>query len=244
MKRFYKCLGVATIVASSWLARTAEAYFAIPILSREENTFEHIWLVIESEIKRWKQEGLKYRELARTDLLGRVGGGSLGESEIIHQVEDAAKDGSGAIQKVAFSLPHVKHLQKYTDSLPDIEENYVIAPNKGLKYTSSALENIRENQRIAINDMATKGIALAAVDTVWTSINAGDSDPDTRAGDIAQAKDVNAMIELMVGLKRAQYERALRISAIEAADASLQAMQMLQKLGKTASSHVREGGKI
>ena len=106
--------------------------------------------------------------------------------------------------------------------------------------STSQAEEIRANQRIAINDLATKGIAMSAVQTVWTSRNAGDSDPEKRAEDLAQAKDVNAMYELMLGLVRDSYEHELRISSVEATDAGIHAMQTLQGLARTASKQYSE----
>jgi len=235
MKNLYSRLGVAAMVGLCLLPRVSSAY-VIPILSLHENRTSNIALMIESEITRWKQEALKYREMLYTDILGKEG--SLGNNKIISKVEEAAKDGAAAIQNAETSLKHVSNLSDYSSAKSNLERYYTVDPNKGLEYTTREMEEILESQRVAINEMAKDGIALAAVDTVWASINSGESDPEERSKEMAKAKDMNAMYELMLGLDRANYERALRISSVEAADASIRAMQALQGLARNAGSKI------
>ena len=237
MKNLYSRLGVAAMIGLCLLPRVSSAY-VIPINSVHENRTSNIALLIESEITRWKQEALKYREMLYTDILGKEG--SLGKNKVISEVEEAAKDGASALQKAETNLKNVSNLSDYNSAKSNLEKYYTVDPNKGLEYTTKETEDILESQRVAINDMAKDGIALAAVDTVWASINASKSDPDERSKEMAKAKDMNAMYELMLGLDRANYERALRISSIEATDAGIRAMQTLQGLARSAGTKIED----
>ena len=237
MKTLYSRLGALAIVGLCLLPQRSLAY-VIPINSSHENMTSNIALLIESEITRWKQEALKYRELLYTDILGQEG--SLGKNPVINSMQDAAKDGEAVLQKTATTMKYVSDLSDYGTAKSSLEQYYVVDPEKGLEYTTQQMNEILENQRVAINDLAKNGIALAAVDTVWTSINSGESQPGTRASAIAKAKDMNALYEMMLAMDRSIYERSLRISGVEATDAGIHAMQTLQGLARTASKQYSE----
>lgn len=216
------------------MARPVQAYL-IPINSVEENTMPNLMLLLESEITRWKQEALKYQEMIYTDLIGKVGGGSLGENNVIEQLKEAAKDGSAVIGNTTVELELISDLGDYSTAKEQIEKYYMIYSGLGKFYPTDLVREIQERQRVALNDLAVGAVTQGAVDVVGAIVSRGDSEPKTRAKDIAKAKDVNAMMEMLLGMDRRAYERSLQISALEAADAGVQAMSVLKGLSGTAT---------
>ena len=252
MKRISFYLGSAAVVGLCLTASIARAAFLIPIASIYEFSFPDLKLLIESELTRWKQEALKYDEILYTDTLGKVGGGSLrGVSgkvnEIIAETQEMAGNGSNIIAHsgTGYRLKDVPNLGNYTqETREQIEKNLVVQAKKGIEYTTAETKKIMENQRIAINDFATSGIAMGATETVNAGVSADDSQPKKRAEQIAKAKDVGAMYELITGMDRHIYERSLHASAVEASDAGIRALQVLQGLSRTAGPLQDKQGKI
>ena len=63
MKLFSTRLGAMIILGGMMMATSAQAAYLIPIASNFENINHNIKLLLESEITRWKQEALKYKEM-------------------------------------------------------------------------------------------------------------------------------------------------------------------------------------
>lgn len=232
--------GLLAMLGVCLLAHSVSAAYVIPINSRYEKRTFDINLMIESEMTRWKQEALKYKEMMYTDMMGKAGGGSLGKNKIIEEMKDAAKDGTGAIGNTTASLRYLSNLSNYDSVKDNLAEHYVVRAEKGIKYTQSELEEIYENQRVAIDELARAGITQAAVEIVGAEIDASNSTPEKRAQEMAKAKDLNAMYELVLGMDRRNYERSLRISALDATDAGIQAMQVLQGISKSARNKLKK----
>lgn len=217
------------------------AAYVIPIASIVEWPQE-IMLLVESEMKRWSHEATKYKEMLLSDMTGRLGGGSLGDNPVVTQLVKSAKDGSSSVGKAIeeVSLQPVVNGQKnavidltnYAAAKAQIANSYIIEAKKGTQYTEQKLAEIMENQRAAINDMAEAGLALAASQNVGANIGKSESEPDKRAENIADAKDVTAMYEMMLVQNRKIYERALRSSAVEATKAGIRSMQGLTNISK------------
>ena len=242
MKLFSTRLGAMIILGGMMMATSAQAAYLIPIASNFENINHNIKLLLESEITRWKQEALKYKEMLYTDLMGKIGGASLGISKVIDEMKEAAKDAASSITSTTPTLKKVSNLSSYKGSTKQsLENNYIIQAKKGLEYSEMKIAEIQENQRIAIDELARAGIAEAAVEIVGASIDASNSEPKKRAGEISKAKDMNAMYELALGMDRRNYERSLRISTVEATNAGIQAMQTLQGISKVAAGRQKKG---
>ena len=241
MKLFSTRLGAMVVLGGMMMATSAQAYFLIPIASNYENIQHNIKLMIESEITRWNQASLLYKEMLYTDLMGKVGGASLGKNNVIEQMKEASKDGASSISSTTPNLKKVSNLSSYEGGTKQaLEDNYIVRAQKGLDYSEMQIAEIQQNQREAIDELARAGIAEAAVEIVGTSIDATDSEPGKRADDMAKAKDMNAMYELMLGMDRRNYERSLRISTVEATDAGIQAMQTLQGISKVAAGRQKK----
>ena len=241
MKLFSTRLGMMAVLGGMMMATSAQAAFLIPIASNYENTMHNIKLMVEAEVTRWNQEALKYKEMLYTDLMGKVGGGSLGKNNVIDQMREAAKDGDSSIGNTTASIKGISNLSTYKGNTKQtLEDKYIVQAKKGLDYSEMDVAEIQENQRVAVDALARAGIAEAAVEIVGAEIDASDSDPKKRADDMAKAKDMNAMYELMLGMDRRVYERSLRVSTIEATDAGIQAMQTLQGLSKVASGRQKK----
>ena len=225
-------LCTAMFLAMFFVEKTAQSY-VIPIVSVEENAMPNLMLLIESEITRWQQEALKYQEMLYTDLTGKVGGGSLGQNNVVSQMHESAKDAANTIGKTTPRLEFVPDLSDYTAAKEKIENYYLIKPEQGRLYTTEAIRTIQENQRTALNDFAVASVVQASVNAVGSAVEKIDSEPDQRANDIAKAKDVNAMLEMLLAMDRKAYEKSLQISALEAADAGVQAMLVLKGISQT-----------
>jgi hypothetical protein len=230
LKKTFLC--TAMLLGVFFVAQPARSY-VIPIVSTEENAMPNLMLLIESEITRWQQEALKYQEMLYTDLIGKVGGGSLGQNNVITQMQDAAKDAAGAIGNTTAKLEFVPNLSNYATAKEQIENYYLVRPEYGRFYTTDDIRNIQENQRVALNDLAVSAITQASVNMVQSAVEKSDSEPKQRANDISKAKDVNGMLEMLLAMDRKAYERSLQISALEATDAGVQAMLVLKGISQT-----------
>ena len=225
-------LGTIVLAGVLMAVQPVQAWL-VPILSAEENARPNLKLLVESEITRWKQEALKYQEMIYTDMIGKVGGGSLGQNNVVDQMQEAAKDGASVIGHTTAQLKGVSNLSDYASAKAEIEMLYFVKPEYGRFYTLEAIQQLQENQRVALNDLAVASITQASVDTVGALVSKGDSTPKTRAKDISKAKDMNAMMEMLLAMDRRAYERSLQISALEAADAGVQAMLVLKGISAT-----------
>lgn len=230
----FNLMGVMALCGLLSIMRPAQAYL-IPIASVEENAIPNLMLLVESEITRWKQEALKYQEMIYTDLVGKVGGGSLGENNVVEQLKEAAKDGSAVIGNTTVKLDKISDLGDYSKAKEEIEKHYMIQSVIGKFYPTGLVKEIQERQRVALNDLTVGAITQGAVDVVGAIVSRGDSDPKSRAKDIAKAKDLNAMAEMLLAMDRRAYERSLQTSALEAADAGVRAMSVLKGLSETAT---------
>lgn len=225
-------LHIAVLFGVLMSVQQADCYL-VPINSSQENAFPNMKLMIEAEITRWQQEALKYQEMLYTDLMGKVGGGSLGMNNVISQTQEAAKDGVNIIQNTTAKLEFLPTPEDYKTAKENIEKYYLIRPEIGQFYSTDAIRQIQENQRTALNDLTVASITQASVDTVGSFISKTDSEPETRAKDIAKAKDLNAMLEMLTAMDRKIYERSLQSAALEAADAGVQAMLVLKGISTT-----------
>ncbi len=225
-------LGIMTLMSVLMVSYSGAAY-VIPISSAEENSWPNMKLLVESEITRWQQEALKYQEMLYTDLIGKVGGGSLGKNNVVTQMKEAAKDGANIIEQTTVELEKITDLSDYSKAKQEIEKYYLIRPEYGKLYSEDVVRQLHENQKAALNSLAIGSITQAAVNTVGAAVSKVNSEKEARAKDISKAKDVNSMIEMMVGMDRQTYERMLQISALEAADAGVQAMSVLKGISET-----------
>ena len=230
LKKTFLCSAILLGVFS--MGQPAQSY-VIPIVSTEENAMPNLMLLIESEITRWQQEALKYQEMLYTDLVGKVGGGSLGPNNVVSQMKESAKDAANAIGNTTAKLEFVPNLSNYATAKEQIEKYYLIKPEYGRYYTTDAIKTIKNNQQAALNDLAISAITQASVNMVGAAVENIGSEPDKRANDIAKAKDLNAMLEMLLAMDRKSYEKSLQISALEATDAGVQAMLVLKGLSQT-----------
>ena len=230
---FKKYLSVAILLGGMTMTQAVQSAYVVPINSRKENGEPNIMLLIEAEITRWQQDALKYQEMLYTDLVGKVGGGSLGDNDVISQMKESARDGANIIGRTTVELGKVTDLSNYATAKQELEKYYLIRPEYGKLYSEDVIRQLKENQRIAVNDLAVGAIAQAAVNTVGASVSKSNSEKEVRSKEIAKAKDVNAMMEMMIGMDRQAYEKMLQISATEAADAGVQAMVVLKGLSAT-----------
>jgi hypothetical protein len=109
----------------------------------------------------------------------------------------------------------------------------MINEKKILDYSSDELDKIEEQQRIALNNLVEANIAYGTINTVEASVGAGESEPEKRAQDIGQAKNLKSLYEMMLGMDRKNYERSLKVSALDATDSGVYAMQVLQGLSQS-----------
>jgi len=116
----------------------------------------------------------------------------------------------------------------------------------GIGYSTSSTDDIGENQRVAINDMAVNGLSMASATAAdVNSANGvcakeGEEDkvltPEQRADEMAKARTVQGMYEMMMIMDRAVYERSLKAASVEATTAGIQAMKVLSGVATTAKS--------
>ena len=214
----------------------------MPVCPVEANAewSSEIKLLVESEISKAIQNGVKMKEMMLTDLMA----GQLGANNVLSEIQTASKDGASAIQKTAVQLDKVTDLSDYTEATQKaLTENYVINEDKILEYSRTELDQIEENQRKALNDLVEANIAYGTINTVEASVGAGESEPDKRANDVGQAKDLKSLYEMMLGMDRKSYERSLKTSALDATDAGVYAMQVLQGVSQSNRYRVSGGAK-
>lgn len=241
MSQFKGYLGITLGTMLGLTAWSAQA-FVFPVASTVEWPKE-IQLLIESEISRLTQEGLKYKELLYTDLLGRVGGAGLENAPYIQELKTAANNGASTINATAIQLKNVADLGTYTGATQKaIEDNYVLQANKMQEYTDTMRQTIINNQKNAMNQIAKADIAMAAAVATEAKNLAVGAMPDNQSQKMAQAKDVLGSYELIVGSDRRIYERSLQASALDASKSRLEAMKVLQRVSATGQQ-AKTGGK-
>ncbi len=208
----------------------------MPVCPVEANAewMSEIKLLVESEISKAIQNGVKMKEMMLTDLMT----GELGGNNVLSEIQTASKDGASAIQKTAVKLENVSDLSNYTEAQKALTENYMVDADKILNAANTELNKIEENQRVALNDLIEANIAYGTINTAEATAGASESEPDKRANDIGQAKNLKSLYEMMLGMDRKSYERSLKTSALDATDAGVHAMQILQGL----SQYNRYGG--
>lgn len=219
------------IVSSVLLGSVAARAFIIPVASTYEITMPDLQLMIESELTRWKEEALKYREMAYTDLIGRVGGGGLEDGGMMSQVKTALDDNVSLMRQTQMKLNQVTDLGAYTAvTQKQIEDAYLLSPEEALNLPTVEKEKILDNQKEALNDWAGTGLSMSVAALEAAKKNAEESEPEKRAGQLSQAKDLNSMRELMLRMDRNVYARQLQLAGMEATLAGIQAMQLMQGL--------------
>ena len=219
------------IVSSVLLGSVAARAFIIPVAWTYEITMPDLQLMIESELTRWKEEALKYREMAYTDLIGRVGGGGLEDDVIMSQVKTALDDNVSLMRETQMKLNQVTDLGAYTAvTQKQIEDAYLLSPEEALNLPTVEKEKILNNQKEALNDWAGTGLSMSVAALEAAKKNAEESEPEKRAGQLSQAKDLNSMRELMLRMDRNVYARQLQLAGMEATLAGIQAMQLMQGL--------------
>ena len=151
-------------------------------------------------------------------------------NEIIVQMQEAAGNGANIISNSKLSIDGIDNLGDYSSAKSQIDEKLVVRPyseRNGKTYTTAELNEIFEKQRTAINDFAANAIGMGAAETVNAMGDAVDSNPEDRAKEIAKAKTLAELFELMIGMDRRIYERSLHASAVEATNAGVEALQAL-----------------
>ena len=230
---------VATFSAQAW-------FCPVPIFSTYENAFPDRYLLTESILTFAKQTSLKHSELNYTEALGKREGGHLRpvpgveekHNEIITQMQKGAEQGANIISNSAASIEGVGNLGDYSAAKSEIDSNLTVRPyseRNGRNYTTAELNGILENQRTAINDFAANAIGMGAAESVNAAGAAAESDPETRAKQVAKAKTLAELYELMLGMDRRIYERSLHVSAVEATNAGVEALQVLAGASATSS---------
>ena len=219
------------IVSGVLLASVAARAFIIPVASTYEIEMPDKQLMIESELTRWKEEALKYREMAYTDLIGRVGGGGLEDGGMMSQVKTALDDNVSLMRETQMKLNQVTDLGAYTAATQQqIEDAYLLSPEEALQLPTVEKEKILDNQKEALNDWAGTGLSMSVAALEAAKKNAEESEPEKRAEQLSQAKDLNSMRELMLRMDRNVYARQLQLAGMEATLAGIQAMQLMQGL--------------
>ena len=239
---FYKAYLKGMVVSGLLLASVSARAFIIPVASTYEITMPDLQLMIESELTRWKEEALKYREMAYTDLLGRVGGGGLDDGGIMDQMKTSLKDNINLMRQTQLQLGQVTNLGAYTEATKkQIEDAYLISPEEAINLSTDQKEKIIENQQEALNDWAGTGLSMSAAVLEAAKQNAEESDPEKRADQLSKAQDLNSMRELMLRMDRNIYARQLQLAGMEATLAGIQAMQLMQSLSGMNPSATESG---
>ncbi len=251
MKSLKVSLRTAVITGVCMAAFSAGAYLCIPtpICSVYENLFPDFYLMEESIITGSEQQSLAEKEEKYTNAIGRQQGGYLRpvrgvkskHSEIITKMQEAAGNGANIIQKSSStSLDDIgiSDLGNYSSAKSQIEEKLTVRPKSernGKNYTTADLNTILQQERTAVNDFAANAIGMGAAETVNAAVVAAESDPETRAKQIAKAETLAELFELMLGMDRRIYERSLHASAVEATNAGVEALQALAGTSATSS---------
>jgi len=161
-------------------------------------------------------------------------------NEIIVQMQEAAGNGANIIQNSSASLSEIgiSDLGNYGSAKSQIQEKLTVRPyseRNGKTYTTAELNEILENQRTAINDFSANAIGMGAAETVNAACDAADSNPEDRAKQVAKAKTLAELFELMLGMDRRIYERSLHVSAVEATNAGVEALRVMTGVSTTSS---------
>ena len=244
LKISLRALLVAGVCAATF---SAGAYLCIPtpICSVYENIFPDFFLMEESIITGEGQELLAQKEEEYTEAIGKRQGDALRpvpgvkskHNEIITQMQKEAGDGANIIQNSSANV-EISNLGDYSSAKGQIEEKWTVRPKSernGKNYTTSELNTILESERTAVNDFAANAIGMGAAETVNAAVAAAESDPETRAKQIAKAETLAELYELMLGMDRRIYERSLHASAVEATNAGVEALQALAGISATSS---------
>ena len=239
-KAFLRGIVIAVMLLASVTARA----FIIPVASVFEIGIPDMQLMIESELTRWKEEALKYREMAYTDLIGRIGGGGLDDGGIMSQMQKSAQDNIDLMKQTQMQLNQVTNLAAYTETTQQqIEDAYLVSPSEALNLPTAEKEKIYENQKVALNDWAGTGLSQSVAVLEAVKQNADESDPEKRAAQLSKAQDLNTMRELMLRMDRTVYARQLQLAGMEASLAGIQALQLMQGLSEmTPPKNLEEQG--
>jgi len=247
MKSYKISLGTLLAAGVCLATFSAKAYICpIPIYSVYENTFPDFQLVEESTVTLAKQILLEDKETSYTDALGKRQGGHLRpvpgvkgkHNEIITQMQKGAGNGANIIHNSSASIAGVENLGDYSSSKSQVQNKLTVRPfeeRNGKSYTTNELNTIVENQRTAINDFSANAIGMGAAETVNAVAAAAESDPKERSKQVAKAKTLAELYELMLGMDRRIYERSLHVSAVEATNAGVEALRILTGASTTSS---------
>ena len=233
MQKTISHIGMMALVGACLMAVPASAYL-IPIASRREWP-QDIKLLIESEITRWHQEALKQLEIRYTDALGKKYGSLKSGNCVNNQLHGYASTGNKVLENVDFSMDGVDNLSTYDAATKKaLEDKYTIQADKSLNYTATESAEIKNRQRVALDKMAKSAVALGAASSSTATSMAVLSSPKERSKGLAEAKDIQGTYEMILMLDRLNYEQNLRSTALDAAEASIRAMQDLKGTSETA----------
>ena len=248
MKSFKISLEALAVAGVCLASCSAMAFGSCPdeIDSVYENTHPDFFLMDESVMTAAKQVSLASDEKEYTNALGEQKGGHLKpvkgvkkkHNEIIVQMQEGAGNGANIISKSNLSISGIDNLGDYSSAKSQIQDKLTVRPyseRNGRVYTTAELDEILENQRTAINDFAANAIGMGAAETVNAAGVAAESNPEDRAKEVAKAKTLAELFELMLGMDRRIYERSLHVSAVEATNAGVEALQLLVGIASTSS---------
>ena len=242
-------IGLRTLLIAGVCLATfsAKAYICpIPIFSTYENAFPDLRLAEEAVVTLTRQTTLWRKELDYTDALGirekgylrPVPGVKGKHNEIITQMQKAAGESANIIGNSESSIDGVSDLGNYSSAQGQIRGELTVRPyaeRGGKNYTTAELNDILGNQRTSVNDFSANAIGMGATVVVNAAVAAEESIPKERAKQIAKAKTMAELYELMLGLDRRIYERSLLASAVEATNAGVEALRVLTGVSTTSS---------
>ena len=240
-------LGTLLVAGVCVATFSAKAYICpIPIFSTYENAFPDFRLAEEAVLTLTRQVTLWQKELEYTDALGKRKNGYLrpvrgvkgDHNEIITQMQKAAGESANIIQKSGARIDGVGDLGNYASAQGQMKSELTVRPyaeRGGKNYTTGELNDILENQRTAVNDFSASAIGMGATISVNAAVAAEESIPKERSKQIAKAKTLAELYELMLGLDRRIYERSLLASAAEATVAEVEALRVLTGASTTSS---------
>ncbi|MDY6407963.1 MAG: hypothetical protein SPL08_04620 [Pseudomonadota bacterium] len=245
--------GLGTLLVAGMCGATLSAQAVLicptPICSVYENLYPDLYLTEEALITSADQASKKQKEVKYTKTLGTMSGKGLKpvpgvgkkykkHNEIIAQMQEGAGNGANIIAQSTVQIDGIDNLGDYSVAKSDINNQLTVRPyaeRNGKNYTTAELDKILENQRTALNDYAANAIAMGATETVNAAGAAAESDPEDRAKQIAKADTLAELYELMLGMDRRIYERSLHASAVEAANAGVDALRVLSGVSTTSS---------
>lgn len=216
-----------------------------PVYSTYENRTPDYNLMQESILTEAKEASLKQKEVKYTNSLGKRQGDGLRpvrglkskHSEVITEMQTGAKNGASIIGNSKTEIANVSDLGNYSSAKSQINKELTIRPyaeRNGKEYTSAEIQTVLENQRTVVNDFSANAIGMGAAETVNAAGSAAESDPETRAKEVAKAETLAELYELMLGMDRKIYERSLHASAVEATNAGVVAIQLLTGASTTS----------